>query len=233
MALLVSLRHSGPARALGIHPILLSQDGRCGLALPLWDFPFSHVLCSVLSDRGLGRAHFSTSSKCQMPFSSPTSPPLLSSVCCLKAQLLVSLIPWNRYHLEGLPWPLTLPASSPHSSAPSHLNCSNFPSLHSVHFSSVFCPCGKARRSAVSCLTRLHLRPPSVPLVDSGVELVETVSGSHSQAGGAFPDQVLVCSWATSVFLPWASFSLKGHGGWWAGGTGKGGQCREGRKQLF
>lgn len=202
--------------------------------MPLWDFPFSHVLCSVLSDRGLGRAHFSTSSKCQVPFSSPTCPPLpLSSVCCLKAQLLVFLVPRNGCHLEGLPRPPTLPASSPRSSAPSHLNCSDFPSLHSVHFSSVFCPCGKARRSAVSCLTLLHLRPPSGPLVDSGVEPVETVSGPHSRAGGAFPDQALGCSRATSVFLPWASFSLKGRSGWWAGGTGKGGQCQERRKQLF
>lgn len=130
----------------------------------------------------------------------------------------------------GVTWrgslgPPTLSASFPHSSAPFHLNCSDFPSLHSVHFSSVFCPCGKARRSAVSCLTLLHLRPPSGPLVDSGVEPVETVSGPHSRAGGAFPDQALGCSRATSVFLSWVSFSLKGRGGWRAGGTGKGGKC--------
>lgn len=44
--------------------------------------------------------------------------------------------------------------------------------LHPFHFSSVFCPCGKARPSAASCPTLLHLWPPRGPLVDDGVEPV-------------------------------------------------------------
>lgn len=76
--------------------------------------------------------------------------------------------------------------------------------LHSIHLSSVFCPCGKARLSAASCLTLLHLRPPSGPLVDSGVEPVETVSSLTPRLEG--PPQTLGCSRGTSVFLPWASF---------------------------
>lgn len=203
------------------------------MAWPCHSGTFPSLTSSVLSsDRGLGGAHFSTSPKCRVPLSSPMSPSLpLSSIRCLRPQLLGLLVPQSVCHLLGFP-PLCRFPTSLIPLSPSFYYF-NFPvsPLYSVHFSSVFCPCGKARLSAASCLTLLHLRPPSGPLVDSGVEPIETVSRPHSQAGGTA--QALGCSWGASVFLPWASFSLKGHGGWWARGTGKEGQCQERRKQLF
>lgn len=108
----------------------------------------------------------------------------------------------------GLPYPPTLPLPDfPPITPPAPNPNFNFffsPCLHSIHLSSVFCPCGKARLSAASCLTLLHLRPPSGPLVDSGVEPVETVSSLTPRLEG--PPQTLGCSRGTSVFLPWASF---------------------------
>lgn len=140
---------------------------------------------ALSSDCGLGGAHFSTSSGCQVPLSSPPSPPLpLSSIRCLRPQVLGLLVPQSGCHLLGSP-PLCPFPTPPTPLSPSCC-CFNFPAslLHSVHFSSVFCPCGKARLCAASCLALPHLRPLSGALVDSGVEPGETVSRPHSRAGG-------------------------------------------------
>lgn len=135
----------------------------------------------------------------------------LGSICCLHPSSLASPVPQNpptvpmpRLPLAPLPPPLSAPS-------PLSFNFSVSPSLHTVHFSSVFCPRGKARLCAASCLTLLHLRSPSGPLVGGGVEPVETVSCPHAQAGGTSPDPGL--QRGASVFLPWASFSLKACGG--------------------
>ena len=118
-----------------------------------------------------------------MPFLSP------SSICCLKPTFWGLLVPQIGCTRRGfcVPHPGT---SWPACLCPPQLLCPPplSPDLHSVHVFSVFCPRGKARLSAASCLTLLHLRPPSGALVGGGVEPVETVSRPHSQAGGTSPD---------------------------------------------
>lgn len=215
MTLLVSLRHSSQPKLSGDSP-QFSQSEMVVVAWPCCSGIFlSHVLCSLLSMALAGPTF--------LPLPEPRArfPPLfpflpLSGVCCLYPSCLASQSP-------RVPPPCPLPDFPSSLCLPPTLTSMSLPLF--ILFISLlfFCPCGKARLSAASCLTLLHLRPPSGPLVGGGVEPVETVSCPHPQAGGTSPDPGL--QQGTSAFLPWASFSLKAHSWWWAGVPGKGGRC--------
>lgn len=206
-------------------PASVSLSPRWSLWPGLAALGLSVLLCPLFSPLTVALAGptFLPPPSAKCPFPHLHSPPSLSAAPA--ASDASSSASRSGCHPEGLPYPhpADLPPPSPRSSAPPPTTSASLSLSSLVHFFSVFCPCGKARLSAASCPTLLHLRPPSGPLVDGGVEPVETVSRSHSQAAGTSPDPG--CSEGTSVFLPWASFPLKAHGGWRAWGSGKESQC--------
>lgn len=139
--------------------------------MPALGLPFFPDLCPLCSNCGLGIVPFSTSSQSQGPCLFHVVYPD-GSICCLRPSCCDC--PTTKVSPGGTPFSPPVP-SLPLLPLPCLL-CCHSPSLHSFHFSSVFCPCGKARPSAASCPTLLRLWPPSGPLVDGGGEPVKTVS---------------------------------------------------------
>lgn len=174
--------------------------------------PFFPALCPLHSNCGLGIVPFSTSSPSQGTcFFHAVHPD--SSICCDPP---VVTAPPQRCHLGGLPQARPAP-SLPLLPLPRLLCCLS-PSLPSFHFSSVFCPCGKARPSAASCLTLLHLWPPSGPLVDGGGEPVKTVSCLPFPGWRDFPRPGL-----QPGHLRFPALTVLFFDGWWATDMGRGG----------
>lgn len=150
--------------------------------------------------------------------------------------VLCSLLwPWPWPFLP-LPAPGVLPCLRPllppggaalaHLPPPRGCDCAPAASVSSAHFSSVFCPCGKARLCAASCLTLLHLRPPGGP-GDGGaepVEPVEPVAALRCPDPGLRPRHLR--------FPAWGVLFSEGPCWWRARGAGKGGRCRARRPRL-
>lgn len=170
------------------------------VAWPCRSGTFPSLVSSVLfSLTSLGRAHLSPFPSAHCPFPLlHASPSLLiaSAVTNPSSSASSSLRVGVTWRGSLTPHLADFPPPPLHPFPPNCFNFSVSPSLHSVHFSSVFCPCGKARQSAASCLTLLHHRPPSGPLVDSGVEPVKTLSRPAPRLRG--PSQTLGCNWGTS-----------------------------------
>lgn len=216
-----------PSRSFGDSP-RFSESEMAIVAWPCCSGTFTSLMSSVLSSLTVALAGPTflplPSAKCPFPLLRP--PPSLLAASA--ASYPSSSASWSPR--VGVTWRGSLlldladfpPFAPLHPLPPDCCNFSVSPSLHSVHFSSVFCPCGKARWSAASCLTLLHHRPPSGRLVDSGVEPVETLSCPRSQAAGTFPDPGLQRGLrlpALGIFFFERPFRVAGRG------TGKGGQC--------